>query len=104
MTSISNMLVELCTRNYDIYDDIVNGANGIFKHVVNSSPHLLIWIHFENENTCFDAQIKNKTIISNHLHIKHNWIPNTFITKEIKPRIIIFTCTSPMDIINITIK
>jgi hypothetical protein len=63
MTSISNMLVELCTRNYDIYDDIVNGTNGILKHVVNSSTHILISIHFENENICFDAQIKNKTII-----------------------------------------
>jgi hypothetical protein len=84
MASISNMLVKLCTINYDIYDDVVNGTNGILQHVVNSSPHLLIWIHFENENIYFNARIINKTIISNHLHIKHNWIPNTLITKEIQ--------------------
>lgn len=65
MTSISNMLVELCTRNYDIYDDIINGTNGILKHVVNSSPHLLIWIHFENETFVLMHGLKTKPLSTN---------------------------------------
>jgi hypothetical protein len=40
------MLVELCARNYETSDGLVNGADGIFKDFIETISKSFVWIHF----------------------------------------------------------
>jgi hypothetical protein len=40
----TNILIELCARNYSTFDSVVNGTNGIFKTSTTHCNKTLIWI------------------------------------------------------------
>jgi hypothetical protein len=40
----TNMLIELCARNYSTFDGVVNGGNDIFKTSTTHCNKTLIWI------------------------------------------------------------
>jgi hypothetical protein len=42
------MLVELCVRNYETFDGLVNGADGIFEYFTKTISKSFVWIHFHN--------------------------------------------------------
>jgi hypothetical protein len=42
------MLVELCVRNYETFDGLVNGVNGIFEYFTETISKSFVWIHFHN--------------------------------------------------------
>ncbi len=48
------MLVELCARNYETFDGLVNGVDEIFEDFRRTISKSFVWIHFHNP------------------HIKHN--------------------------------
>jgi hypothetical protein len=56
------MLVELCARNYETSDGLVNGANGIFEDFIESISKSFVWIHFHNPQIGHNALIKNLQI------------------------------------------
>ncbi len=42
------LLMELCARNYETSNGLVNGANGIFEDFIESISKSFVWIHFHN--------------------------------------------------------
>jgi hypothetical protein len=56
------MLVELCARNYETSDGLVNGANGIFEDFTKIISNSFVWIHFHNPWIGHNTQIKNLQI------------------------------------------
>jgi hypothetical protein len=56
------MLDELCAGNYATYDDLVNGAYGIFKALTTYCEKTIIRIMFQNSKIG-DSQKKNIVII-----------------------------------------
>jgi hypothetical protein len=42
------MLVDLCVGNYATSNDLLNGANGIFKASTTYCEKTIIWIMFQN--------------------------------------------------------
>ncbi len=42
------MLVELCARNYETSDGLVNGVDGTFEDFIKSISKYFVWIHFHN--------------------------------------------------------
>ncbi len=41
-------LVELCARNYETSDGLMNGVDGIFEGFTKTISKLFVWIHFHN--------------------------------------------------------
>ncbi len=48
------MFIELCTRNYATYDELVNGLDGLFKTCMNNKSY--IWIDFLNPKIGYHTQ------------------------------------------------
>jgi hypothetical protein len=42
------MLVELCARNHETSDGLMNVANGIFEDFPKTISKSFVWIHFHN--------------------------------------------------------
>jgi len=55
------MLVELCARNYETFDVLMNGANGIFEGFTETISKYFVWIHFHNPQIGNNSQIKKIT-------------------------------------------
>ena len=67
------MLVEICARNYDSQDGLVNGANGILKSYTKTSKLDTIWIKFHDPK--IGQRQSNKLASLYTLDISNDWIP-----------------------------
>jgi hypothetical protein len=69
------MLVELCVRNYDTLDGLINGADGTFKDFTQTSSKSFIWIEFYNSKIGNKMKNKNLHIYEQFLIITTEWTP-----------------------------
>jgi hypothetical protein len=69
------LLVELCARNYETSNGLVNGANGIFEDFIESILKSFLWIHFHNPQIGHNTQIKNIQIYNEFPRLDKQWTP-----------------------------
>jgi ATP-dependent DNA helicase PIF1 len=80
---VSCMCMVVC--NVDVSDGIVNGAQGIVKHVTchGHSVHT-IWVHFHKPTCGEKLRQKNNARYERHSEISRSWTPLTAIKREIQ--------------------
>jgi len=69
------MLMELCVRNYETTDGLVNGANGIFEDFTKTISKYFVWIHFHNHQIRHNTWIKNLQIYDEFPGLDKQWTP-----------------------------
>jgi hypothetical protein len=69
------MLVELCARNYETLDGLVNGIDGILEDFTKTISKSLVWIHFHNPQIGHNTQIKNLQIYDKFPRLDKQWTP-----------------------------
>ncbi len=67
--------MELCSRNHEASDGLVNGANGIFEGFTKIISKSLIWMHFHNPQIGHKTQIKNLQIYDEFSRLDKQWTP-----------------------------
>ncbi len=66
------MSVELCVRNYETLDGLVNDIDGIFENFIEIISKLLVWIHFDNPQIGHNTQIIFLQIYEKFLRLNKN--------------------------------
>ncbi len=67
--------MELCVRNYETSNGLVNGANEIFEDFIESISKSFVWIHFHHPQIRHNTQIKNLQIYDEFLRLDKQWTP-----------------------------
>jgi hypothetical protein len=71
------MLMELCVRNYETSNGLVNGIFADFTKTISKS---FVWIHFHNPQIEHNTQIKNLQIYDEFPRLDKQW---TLIERKI---------------------
>jgi len=69
------MLVELCARNYNTLDGLINGANGTFNDFTPTFSKSFIWTQFYNSKIGNKMKIKFVHIHKQSPIINKKWTP-----------------------------
>jgi hypothetical protein len=69
------MLVELCARNYETSNGLVNGSDRIVENFTKRISKYLIWIHFHNLQIRHNTQIHNLQIYKKFQNLTKKWMP-----------------------------
>jgi hypothetical protein len=69
------MLVELCAKNYETSDGLMNGGHGIFEDFTKTISKSFVWIHFHNPQIGHNKRITNLQIYDEFPRLDKQWIP-----------------------------
>jgi hypothetical protein len=69
------MLVELCARNYETSNGLVNVVDGIFEDFTKTISKYFVWIHFQNPHIRHNTQSKKLQIYDEFPRLNKQWTP-----------------------------
>jgi hypothetical protein len=67
--------MELCARNYETTNGLVNGDDKFFEDFTKIISKYFVWIHFHSHLIGHNTQIKNLQIYDEFLRFDKQWTP-----------------------------